>query len=136
VAGGAPLAVVDRIDEQYLERRRTLMAAVQGIIERKSTAAEMAEGLASRDPSEVLEMLEGLFVDALKAQMTQGQEYIKNKDLGSLINKLVERMEQGFLLDTIRQIGIERRAIQGSSNPNVQLLLEGLLIDICKACKG
>ncbi|MEX2489980.1 MAG: DNA polymerase III subunit delta' [Pseudomonadales bacterium] len=130
MAGGAPLAVVEHIDQEYLERRRTLMAAVQAMVKGHKPAGEVAGSVTSSEPSEVLEMLEGLFIDALKAQTTGSEKYIRNKDIMDIVNNVSEAFERHSLVEIIDRIGLERRAVQGPSNPNVQLLLEGVLIEM------
>lgn len=132
MAGGAPLAVVDRIDAEYLERRRNLVAAIDGLMSGREVVGEVAGRLASTEPADMLEILEGLLVDALKNQMTENKKYIKNKDLEDLVDRLSKALDRRFLLDMIRQVTAERRAVQGPSNPNIQLLLEGLLIELSK----
>ncbi len=132
IAGGAPLAVVERMDEDYMERRRDLASEIGNLTDGARTPIDAAGTLAGSDPDETLGMLDSLLEDALKLRMTMDKKYIKNKDMEDIVDTLSRISDRRHLFRMIELIVLERGAVRGPSNPNVRLLLEGLMIELCK----
>lgn len=130
VAGGAPLAVVERMDEEYIQRRATVMAGLEHLIGGGETAMAVAGRLSSLDPDEVLEMLYGVLEDALKIGLTEDKKYLKNRDMQRIVAQIAGTSPRRELVSLIERVAAARRAVQGPSNPNGRLLLEDLLIGL------
>jgi len=132
MAGGAPLAVVYQMSEEYLKQRATLMSDMRAMLAGQRSAVDVAGTLAGLDPGMTMQMLQDLFSDVLKIQMTGEEKFIKNKDMSADVREASARMDRRAVLDLIERISAARRAVQGPSNPNLRLLLEDVLIEVVR----
>lgn len=131
MVGGAPLAVAETMDEEYLARRQKIITAVAELAESGRAPLAVAEELAKLDADETLEILEGMLIDTLKITLMKGDRFLRNRDMTDLAQKMAGRLDRARLLGLIDRLSAERRALQGPSNLNVQLLLEGVLVEFC-----
>ncbi|MBD3648213.1 MAG: hypothetical protein HUJ31_12350, partial [Pseudomonadales bacterium] len=59
------------------------------------------------------------------------ERFLRNRDITDLARKMAGRLDRTRLIALIDRVSAERRAVQGPSNPNAQLLLEGILVEFC-----
>lgn len=133
MAGGAPLAVLERYDDAFLERRAAIDKAMAGLL-RGSNPLDAARVLTT-EPGESLEVLHGLFADALRLALSDNENLIKNKDLESTVKACRVAMDRQALLAALDAVNRDQQAVAGPSNPNVQLLMEALMVEIADLCR-
>jgi len=130
LAAGAPLRV-NRFDSEFLKRRRAIQRCLEKVILKDPSGIDMAGKLANKEaPAEVYDILYEMFSDALRLSMTGSNKMITNSDIQDFIKVINQNCSATKLLQTIEHINFCRKTIGGTTNPNPQLLLESLLIDI------
>ncbi|MEJ6593507.1 MAG: DNA polymerase III subunit delta' [SAR86 cluster bacterium] len=127
IAGGAPLAVLDHHDEQYLARRQTIAKGLAALLTAVSSAAETYVMLAPDDPLMVVNLMLEVVADALRWQVSEVDGAIKNQDLVSSIKLIGQSVSKDFLFRLLDRLMQEARQLASTSNPSPQLLLEALL---------
>ncbi len=131
VAAGAPMKVVNQFDGEYLNRRAQIVGTTDDLIQGKVTAVAAAANLLSKEyPVEIYDVLYGLFSDALKLTLASSNNALINKDMESFVNVISNKFSCTAMLLVIDRVNMCRRAVTGSSNPNLTLLLESLLIKL------
>ncbi len=131
VAAGAPLKVVNQVDDDYLLRREKVIKETRDLIEGSITAVACASSLFNKKfPFEVYDSLYQLFSDALKSNLSHSNKMLKNKEIVPLIDSISRCYDATAILLVLESINACRAAISGSSNPNQQLLLESLMIKL------
>ena len=138
IASGAPLAVQRRYDEDFLTRRKAVARALEHLSGGKNPL-ELAGGLvkqktAQEDASLAVEILYNLVTDALRYALSGDENLIKNKDLVKTVKTLSGAMGVAGLIPAIDVVTRERQVLASTSNPNPQLLMEGLLVEIAGLC--
>jgi len=130
LAVGAPLRV-NRFDSEFLKRRSALKRCIDRIILEDPSAIGSADKLIHKDkPAEVYDVLYGLFADALRLKLTGSNKGIINIDLEEFIKVISDKYSSQGLLAIVEHILFCRKTMGDTTNPNPQLLLESLLIDI------
>jgi DNA polymerase III subunit delta' len=136
LAVGAPLRV-NRFDSEYLKRRKAIKACVEKIVMDDPAGIEVAGKLINKEaPPEVYDVLYEVFADALRLGIAETNKYLINKDIEPFINVISEKYSTQKLLNVIRNINFCRKTTGDTTNPNPQLLLESLLIDIASPDRG
>lgn len=133
IAGGAPLAIERHFDDEFLGRRAQAVKATEGLLGGESPL-EVAASLRALDTVEALDILYGLFADALRYSLTREKNMIKNKDMVKVVEAICGALGTRRLLDALDAIRAEQQAVASPSNPNGQLLLEALLVRIAGLC--
>lgn len=127
ISGGNPLAVARGLEEGYFSRRQAALTLLSQL-EAGAGAVETGAELARLPPLEVLNLLASVVLDATRAALTQTQAYCENADCPDLVRKLAEGRSAASLSGLSGVIERAREALLSTSNPNVQSLLEDLLI--------
>ncbi len=133
IGGGAPLSVAVEFDDVYISRREEISGAVRHLLD-QGAPLEVAKTFVRGDTSLDLTILYGLFADALRFKLSGEEKLIKNMDLTDLIKKVAEGVEASRLLDILDALTRGRRAVAGPSNPNQQLLVESLMVELADYC--
>ena len=132
IAGGSPLAVIQRFDEKYMERRQIVVEAI-GELLANGDVLDLADRLVKADPLQSLEIMHSVFGDALKYQVTEDIKYIKNKDIQSIIEVVCRNLAVPRLLSALDAVKRDQRILEGPYNANATLLMESLLIELASA---
>ncbi|MFP6808972.1 MAG: DNA polymerase III subunit delta' [Pseudomonadales bacterium] len=131
LANGAPLRVINHFDAAFFARRQKIAESIDGLLGKQPEPVALASSLLDKDkPLEVYDVLYGLFSDALKFHFSKSEIMIINNDLNSLINVIYTERSPRKLLELIELINTSRSLIGGSTNPNLQMLLESVLMRI------
>ena len=86
----------------------------------------MAAGISKSDPLEVLDILFQLVTDAVGCQLTNA-EICRNRDLALEISAISAAADPATCFLLIDRITEAKRIAAGTSNANVQMLLEWVL---------
>ena len=126
IAGGIPLRAAEYITDEYLAVRRGLAASMPGILQGEASAAQLAAEISKSDPLEVLDILFQLVTDAVGYQLTNA-EVCRNRDLAPEINAISAAADPATCFLLIDRITEAKSIVAGTSNANVQMLLEWVL---------
>lgn len=129
IGGGAPLSVMFEFDEAFLERRTEVAGAMEQLVMGRNPL-DVARTFAKGEPDLDLALIYSLFADALRLQLTQDENILKNRDLSDVVEKLAGKLSRTGLFRSIDAIARDRRVVSGSSNANVALLFEALMVEI------
>ena len=127
IAGGAPLAVLNHHDEQYLERRQVIAKSLTALLTAESSAAEAYSRLAADEPVMVVNLMLEVVADALRWQVSEVDGTVKNQDLAGNVKVIGQSVSKDFLFRLLDRLMQEARQLSSTSNPSPQLLLEALL---------
>lgn len=133
IAGGAPLAVQRRFDEQFLERRQAVGRAIGQLMSGGDPLA-VADKLVKADAIMALGILHDLFADALRLTLANDEKYMKNKDMGKSVKAICRSLSRRGLLSSLEAIRQEQLALAGPYNLGSQLVLESLMVKIARLC--
>lgn len=133
IASGAPLAVTEEFNDEYLTRRTEIARLLERLVKGDNPLA-VATSFARSNGAQDLTVIYSLFADALRKKLTASNKLIKNKDLISVLDLLCDRLTARSLFSVLDAIARERRAVDGPSNPNQQLLFESLLVEVRQYC--
>ena len=129
IAGGMPLRVLNSIDEDYLKLRQELASHLVPLSEGGRSPIEVAAMMAKEEVGRVLELLYQLVSDSITFTLSGGK-VVRNRDLSETIEQyssLIPVSERYALLDHISEA---RGQLNGTSNPNGQMLLEGVFVKV------
>lgn len=121
MSGGAPLAALDALDE--LETSTTMGQDLQILGEGRGSAVEIAARWAKQDPNFVLNWLAQQVTQAILA-VSGGRNRAKGLAIDDSVLRRIDRRNLFCYLDIINRL-----RGQAAGSYNVQLSLEGLLID-------
>jgi DNA polymerase-3 subunit delta' len=127
VAGGVPLRAATMIDDEYLELRATLASHLLPAVEGQSSPLKLAALLSKADPDAVLELLYQLVADSISASQTR-QNHVRNSDISEIIRRYADCVPLRTRYAMLDRIIEARRLLAGTSNANVQMLLEWVLL--------
>ena len=140
VAGGAPLAVEREYDDEFLARRDAVIKGVGRLIEGANPlelAAKMVPSkreLQQAYTAQALEVMHLVYADALRYALTSKVKFIKNKDIEKIIKAICNSHSVNHLLSALDAIRRDQQALGSPSNPNPQLLVEALLVELAGFC--
>jgi DNA polymerase-3 subunit delta' len=129
IAGGMPLRVLNSIDEDYLKLRQELASHLVPLSEGVRSPMEVAALMAKEEVGRVLELLYQLVSDSITFTLSGGK-VVRNRDLSEVIelySSMTPVSERYALLDHISEA---RGQLNGTSNPNGQMLLEGVFVKV------
>ena len=130
IAGGAPLAAVNRFDKDFLKRRKLVMGVLQGVLLKRLNPTNSASKLVKQEPEETCLIFLDVIVDCIKYKLAGNTQYLKNKDKTAEIVQIVEVCSALSLFFAYDRVSADLKALRSTSNPNKTLLLENLLIDL------
>ena len=129
IAGGMPLRVLNSIDEDYLKLRQELASQLLPLSEGNKSPIQVAALMAKEEVGQVLELLYQLVSDSI-AYTLSGGKVTRNRDLRETIEHysyLTSVAKRYKLLDRISEA---QGQLNGTSNPNGQMLLEGVFVKV------
>lgn len=129
IAGGMPLRVLNSIDEDYLKLRQELASQLLPLSEGNKSPIQVAALMAKEEVGHVLELLYQLVSDSI-AYTLSGGKVTRNRDLRETIEHysyLTSVAKRYKLLDRISEA---QGQLNGTSNPNGQMLLEGVFVKV------
>jgi DNA polymerase-3 subunit delta' len=123
----APELLLTMIDDEYLELRATLASHLLPAVEGQSSPLKLAALLSKADPDAVLELLYQLVADSISASQTR-QNHVRNSDISEIIRRYADCVPLRTRYAMLDRIIEARRLLAGTSNANVQMLLEWVLL--------
>ena len=130
ISGGAPLAVLTRFGDDYLERRHQVIKALTQVLTRAGKPLESANLVQKYEMDEVLEIILGVLSDSLKYKLNPSVKSLKNKDIETEISNISKGCRTDFLFSAFDRANADLKVARSTSNPNKALLLESLMIDL------
>jgi len=128
VAGGAPLAVLERFDEAFLERRKLIILGMKDLISGKKTTQQFSELLSKSGAADALDCMYDLSIDCLKYLSCNDLHHIRNRDLSRVIEQICGVFDIEAIFRFCETLKAARRELSSSSNPDAVLLLESVVI--------
>ena len=130
VAGGAPLAVLERFDDAFLERRKVIILAMTDLISGKKTTQQVSELLSKSGASDAIDCLYDLSIDCLKFLSCSDIQYIRNRDMSRVIEQICGVYGVEAMFKFCETLKVARQELSSSSNPDAVLLLESVVIGL------
>ena len=127
IAGGMPLRVLNSIDEDYLKLRQELASHLVPLSEGVRSPIQVAALMAKEEVGRVLELLYQLVSDSIAFTLSGGK-VIKNRDLSETIEQYSNLTSVANRYKLLDQISKAQGQLNGTSNPNGQMLLEGVFV--------
>ena len=128
VAGGAPLAVLERFDEAFLERRKVIILAMTDLISGKKTTQQVSELLSKSGAADAIDCLYDLSIDCLKYLSCSDIQYIRNRDMSRVIEEICGAYDIDAMFKFCETLKVSRQELSSSSNPDAVLLVESVVI--------
>jgi DNA polymerase-3 subunit delta' len=129
VVHGAPLQALHFKEQGNQALRAEFILGLKSLLQKKSTAIEIAPKYAKSNLILLLSWLYSLLVDISKLHLIKGECDLTNADMLKMLTVLAKRsnIQKVYLLaDKVQH---HRSALLLHQNPNKQLLLEDLLLD-------
>lgn len=125
VAGGAPLKARDLDGSDVLEQRKEMAAALlsirQGVLDPVVVASQWEKGLAN----ESLKWLIAWTLDWVRVKLDQP---VVNQDLQAVLSEIATSLNTASIFTFCDALKEAREQVQSSSNPNINLMWDHLLI--------
>jgi len=128
VVHGSPLLGLN-FKEQGQSLRAEFFVALKSLLQRKSTAIEVAPQYAKTDLLMLLSWMYSLLVDVSKLHSIGAKAQIVNTDMSKMLTALAKRSDIKQVYRLSDKVQQQRAALLQHQNPNRQLLLEDLLLD-------
>jgi hypothetical protein len=129
IAGGMPLRVLNSIDKDYLKLRQELAAHLVPLSEGVRSPIQVAALMAKEEAGRVLELLYQLVSDSIVFTLSGGK-VIKNRDLSETIEQYSNLTSVAHRYKLLDYISEAQGQLNGTSNPNGQMLLEGVFVNV------
>ncbi len=130
IAGGAPLAVVNRFDEAFLERRGVVVISMVDLVCGKKNAQQVSELLSKAGAADAIDCMYDILIDCLKYISSNELKFIRNKDMASVIEEICARYDLDALFELSESLKVARQELTSSSNPDPVLLIESVVISL------
>jgi DNA polymerase-3 subunit delta' len=127
IADGMPLRVLNLIDEDYLRLRQELASHLVPLSEGGRSPIQVAALMAKEEVGRVLELLYQLVSDSIAFTLSGGK-VIKNRDLSETIEQYSNLTSVANRYKLLDHISEAQGQFNGTSNPNGQMLLEGVFV--------
>lgn len=125
VAGGAPLKARDLDGSKVLEQRKEMAAALlsirQGVLDPVVVASQWEKGVAN----ESLNWLIAWTLDWVRVKLNQP---MVNQDLQAVLSEIATSLNTASIFTFCDALKEAREQVQSSSNPNINLMWDHLLI--------
>ncbi len=121
-AGGAPLIAAQWNRGQMFEQRQLILDSLQALVADSSALTKCAKDLSALDVKFLVEQLVSWVQNAVRVQ-SGGASFNE-------FDKHLARVDSRLIFDLYDQLLRKRRMLNSGSNPNSQLLLEELLLDL------
>ena len=129
VAGGVPLRAVSQVDEEYLKLRATIASHLMPLVEGRGSPLGLAATLSKSDPDAVLEIFYQLVADSITVTCG-GSDSARNTDLKDILERFAGRVPLRTRYQLLDRIVEARGLVAGTTNANLQMLLEWVLLRI------
>lgn len=129
IAGGMPLRVLDAIDEDYLKLRLELSSHLVPLAKGDRSPIDVAAVMAKEEVGRVLGLLYQLVSDSIALTLSGGK-VIKNRDLSETIQQYSHLRSVSHRYKLLDHISEALGQLNGTSNPNGQMLLEGVFVKV------
>ena len=130
IAGGAPLAVLDRFDEAFLERREIIVKSVEELVSGSKNAQQVSEILSKTGAGDAIECMFDIAIDCLKYLSCGDLKYIRNKDMALYVENISSSFDLEAMFALSESLRIARQELTSASNPDPLLLIETLVISM------
>ncbi len=128
LANGAPLHVVNLIEADFLAIRKQVMLALAHLAKQEADVGTVATALLKRENTLIFRSLFLIINDFMKIKLKVDEEFIVNHDYATTLTKMSRYGSRQQLRQLLDQLGQMQRLLNSSMHPNVQLLLESVLI--------
>jgi hypothetical protein len=128
IADGMPLRALNSIDKDYLKLRHELASHLVPLSEGISSPIQVAALMAKEEVGRVLELLYQLVSDSIAFTLSGGK-VIKNIDLSKTIEQYSNKTSVAHRYKLLDHISEAKGQLNGTSNPNGQMLLEGIFVN-------
>lgn len=124
-----PLRVLDAIDEDYLKLRLELSSHLVPLAKGDRSPIDVAAVMAKEEVGRVLGLLYQLVSDSIALTLSGGK-VIKNRDLSETIQQYSHLRSVSHRYKLLDHISEALGQLNGTSNPNGQMLLEGVFVKV------
>jgi DNA polymerase-3 subunit delta' len=130
ISGGAPLAVIERFDEAFLDRRNTVVNGFADLVTARKTTQQVSEIMSKTGAGEAISCMLDIVADCVKCLFCGDVNYIKNRDLFGKVEEISGCFDIEKLFDVSETLRIARQELMSTSNPDQILLVESVLISL------
>lgn len=134
LAQGAPLAALDYLQDELVAKRLELAQQWAQVALGQRDAVKTAGLWSKLPPRQLLAWLQSWLIDLLKL-VACDEDQMVNQDLLPTFKPLAVSVEQRALFLMYDQLVRAQTLVQSTANPNVQLLLEQLLLKWSQICR-
>jgi len=127
LAEGGPLAALALSQSAILEHRLTLFGELEGVVTGRLSPVAVAQSWVTREIEQIIDFQWGWAADMIRLSLTP-QVGLANPDLAARLAVLAQGLGVRRLYAQIDHLSEALRLVRGPTNPNLQLLLEDLLI--------
>ncbi|MDA0979593.1 MAG: DNA polymerase III subunit delta' [Proteobacteria bacterium] len=128
IAGGSPLRVTNHLSDEYLALRKAVAEKLTPLATGQLSPLTAAAAFSSSDPVMVLDIFYQLIADSLAWSLSGGQ-VLRNHDLRTEIESYSNSVDVSQRHAMIDRLTSARSTLSGTSNANVQMLLEWMLAE-------
>ncbi len=129
VVHGAPLLGLGFKQGGDQSLRAEFFTGLKSILQKKTTAIDLAMSYAKADILMLLAWMYSLLVDIAKLHLIGADRKIVNSDMTKMLTALAKRSNIKAIYRLSDKVQAQRAALLAHQNPNKQLLLEDLLLD-------
>lgn len=139
-AQGRPLAAKAMHDAGTLEQHREIGDVLLQMLENRMSPSTLASRYAKTQAGDILRLLLYWLSILCKHHMTGDSAYLKSDALRRAAAALLKPVKNGFvptraLFSLYNETVAAQTQLSSSSNPNAQLMLEDLLLQLCKLAR-
>ena len=129
MSGGAALAVIEKYDLEFIQRRKTIVEVWTQLMQKRPGAIDGAASLGKIDLEEVFEVSMSLFADVSKSLQGVDKANLQNKDILASIEAIAANLTPLTAHNIYVRLQKDLGLHLSTANPNKTLLLEALFID-------
>ncbi|MFT4712893.1 MAG: DNA polymerase-3 subunit delta' [Candidatus Azotimanducaceae bacterium] len=130
ISGGAPLAVIERFDEAFLERRNTIVNSFADLVTGRKTTQQASEIMSKTGAVDAISCMLDTVADCLKYSFCGDVKYVKNRDMFGKVEEISACFDIEKLFDVSETLRVTRQELMSTSNPDQILLVESVLISL------
>ncbi|CAK0778373.1 DNA polymerase III subunit delta' [Gammaproteobacteria bacterium] len=127
LAEGGPLTALELAQSGILEYRLTLFGELEGVIMGRLAPVTVAQSWLTREVAQLIDFQWGWTADMIRLSLAP-HTGLANPDLAPRLTALARRLGVRRLYARLDHLSEAMRLVRGPTNPNLQLLLEDLLI--------
>lgn len=127
-AHGAPLKVIDFIEEDLLGFRKEIFGGFCELLQEKTALATISQAWQKLDVSQILFHLTSWAMDLIRINNLD-KATLTNFDFAPQLKNIAKKYDNKYLYKLYDELVAAQNLLHGSCNLNPQLMLEGLLVD-------